>query len=312
MKNQAPQIISHDSTEDVDFQEVVNAIEARLISEGDKPHVTLQEELIYLKALTRFELGRYMLMSKGLNGYWIDYILRHPQNGRITGMNSENQPFTQMESFLLDAAPICLATQQRYEIFLAQNQKAVKNHAVLASIPCGVMAELSPLNYSAVTQLELVGVDLDTQALEQSKYALEERGLLKWGSFIQEDLWQLDLENAFDLISCNGLTIYENSDERVLALYKILYRGLKPGGRLVTSYITPSPVQTKNCEWDFKEINQEDLRLQLIIMKEIVQAKFNATRSTEQTHGLLTQAGFKGMEYIYDKAKMFPTVVAYK
>jgi len=115
-----------------------------------------------------------------------------------------------------------------------------------------------------------------------------------------------------DLISSNGLTIYEADEDRVSELYRIFWRALKPGGKLVTSFLTPPPSLSPQCEWKSDKIDEHDLLMQKIIFVDIIEAKWQCYRSSEQIEKQLQAAGFKEIEFIYDEAKLFPTVVAYK
>jgi hypothetical protein len=87
---------------------------------------------------------------------------------------------------------------------------------------------------------------------------------------------------------------------------------IKPGGKLVTSFLTHPPGLTNHCEWDLSQINQDDLLLQKIILVDIAEAKWQCYRSTEQTYAQLKSAKFENIEFIYDDAKIFPTVIAHK
>ena len=115
-----------------------------------------------------------------------------------------------------------------------------------------------------------------------------------------------------NLISSNGLNVYEPDDEKVIELYRQFYKALKPGGKLVTSLLTYPPAVKNQCEWDMSKINQNDLLLQKIIFVDISEAKWQSYRSSEQTNAQLKSAGFENIQFIYDDAKMFPTVIAYK
>lgn len=60
------------------------------------------------------------------------------------------------------------------------------------------------------------------------------------------------------------------------------------------------------------KLNLADLLLQKIIFVDIMEAKFQCYRSSEQTHEQLKLAGFSDIQFIYDEAKLFPTVIATK
>lgn len=60
------------------------------------------------------------------------------------------------------------------------------------------------------------------------------------------------------------------------------------------------------------KINPEDLLLQRIIFSDILNAKFQCYRSSQQTQKQLALAGFKNIHFLYDEAHLFPTVIAEK
>lgn len=303
-------LISHAITPE--SMETILAKISQHIQDNPNPAVSVERQLELLNGLNQFDFGRYLLQNQGINGFWTHYMLTHPGYGRKTGKNNRGEALTELEAFLLDKAPTMLATQQRFEIFLKENQKQVKNHAKLACIPSGMMGELLYLDYKDITDIELIGVDYDHKTLEDAKALAQEKKLLPFIKLIQQDAWQLDFANEFDLISSNGLNVYEPIDEKVIALYRQFHKSLKPGGKLVTSFLTCPPALTDQCEWDFTKINQADLFLQKTIFVDMIAAKWQCYRSSTQTQIQLEAAGFGDIQLIYDEAKMFPTVVAYK
>lgn len=284
----------------------------RIKQQGDKPHITVKRQLELLAQLNEFDFGRYLIQNQGINGYWTHYMLTHPWFGRKTGKNNQGDPLTELEKFLLNRAPTILATQERFEMFLKENQKQVKNNVTLACIPCGMMGELLYLDYTHIEDIDLIGIDYDANTLNDAEVLAEQIDLLKFIKFVNQDAWRLHFKNEFDLISSNGLNIYESDDEKVTELYCRFYNALKHGGKLVTSFLTYPPNLTNQCEWDMSKINQDDLLLQKIIFADIIEAKWQCYRSSEQTHAQLKSAGFGDIQFIYDDAKLFPTVVAYK
>ena len=68
----------------------------------------LDDELELLHQLNEFELGRFLLSHRGLNGYWTAYIILHAK------LQKELHP---LEDWLIHCAPGILATQERFEIF---------------------------------------------------------------------------------------------------------------------------------------------------------------------------------------------------
>src|SRR3990167_1577482 len=304
-------LISHRiSPEALDI--TLQKISERIKRQGDQPHFAVSQQLELLNQLSQFDFGRYLLQNQGINGYWTHYMLTHPWFGRKTGKNNRGESLTALESFMLDRAPTMLATQQRFEIFLKENQKQVKNTAKLACIPCGMMGELVYLHFKDIKSIYLVGIDYDANALKDAEILAAQQGVLPWVTFIQQDAWHLNFQDEFDLISSNGLNIYEPYDEKVTELYRQFYKALKHGGKLVASFLTYPPTLTNQCEWNMSAINQADLLLQKIIFVDIIGAKWQCFRSSEQTRTQLASVGYHAIQFIYDEAKMFPTVVAFK
>lgn len=303
-------LISHTvSPEALDV--VVEKITKRLQESGESSS-DIKYKLELLDQLTEFDFGRYLLINQGLNGYWTHYMLTHPWFGQKTEKNNSGKPLTTLERFMLERSPLLLATQQRFEIFLKENQQQVKNNHVLACIPCGMMGELLYLDFNNIDSISLVGVDYDDATLKDSNVLAEKQKLSPFVKLMQEDAWQLSFENEFDLISSNGLSIYEPDDKKVEELYVQFYKALKNGGKLVTSFLTYPPTLTEHCEWDMSKIFQDDLLLQKTIFVDIIGAKWQCFRTSVQTKVQLEEVGFKDVQFIYDDAKIFPTVIAYK
>lgn len=303
-------LISHQASQSL--AETVALITERVQHEGDKPNGSVAYQLDLLAQLQQFDFGKFLLLNQGINGYWTHYMLTHPSNGRVTGKNNQGAAFTALEKFILDEAPTMLATQERFTIFLEENQKAVKDGTTLTCLPCGMMAELSYLNFQGVTNCQLVGIDYDDGALIAARKLSEQRQVINFSHFFHANAWELTTKNEYDLISSNGLTIYEPDDKRVGELYQLFHQALKPGGRLVTSYLTPPPTMTKDCEWNMAVINMKHLALQQLLFSDIIGAKFRCFRSSAITMSLLEQAGFDEFDIHYDKARLFPTIIAYK
>ena len=306
-KTTQDRLISH-ATSPESIDAIVAKAGKRIQQQGDKPGFTVAEQLELLHQLTQFDFGRYILQNQGVNGYWTHYMVMHPHFGRKTGTNNRGEAFTELESFLLNKLPIMLATQQRMDVFLNENQLAVKNGAKLACIPCGMMGELLYLDLSLINDIELIGIDYDADTFNDARLLAEQQGLSSHIKFRQEDAWQLTARDEFDLISSSGLTLYEPDDDRVTALYGEFYKALKSGGKLVTSFVTYPPTQTDQCEWDFSHVNQQDVLRQKTLFVDIIQMNCQYCRSSSQTKAQLEAVGFVDIKFIYDDAKIFPTV----
>lgn len=260
---------------------------------GDLPYASLDEQLKLIDELAGFELGRFLIQHGGLNGYWIQYIIDNEESSNP------------LERYLLKEAPICRATKERFRRFKDVIQSKLKEGCSLLSIPCGIMSELLEIDYRNLRHFTLNGYDIDPEALTFAEKQAEKRGLSAHCSFARKEAWSIDDESAFDLISSNGLTIYETDDRKVAALYRLFHRALKPGGSLVTSFIV-KPALPPSTPIDPRLIKQK------VILSDILEVKWNAYRTEEQVLSQLQKAGFSEASFLYDSMRLFPTVVANK
>lgn len=287
-------------------------IETLIAERGDVDGFSVAEQRRVLAEIVASDFGHFLIVNRGLNGYWTDYVLKHPKHGRETGLNRKGEPFTDMEDFLLNKAPTVLATQERYEIFRKELQPLVKEEVVMASVPCGLMSDLLTLDFSEVERFKLIGSDIDPESIDQAKALAYELRLEDRVTFTQGDAWELVLPEPVDVLTSNGLNIYEQDDEKVIALYRQFHKALKSEGTLVVSFLTPPPVVNPKSEWIMSKINVKHLKLQKLIFADLIQATWQTFRTSEQTTHQLEAAGFTDIRIVYDSAALFPTVVAKK
>lgn len=304
-----PTVLSHVNAPkslETNIQQLTDKIRER----GDLPHTTLTEQLEILSELTTFSFGRFLIQNRGLDGYWTDVLLMHPEKGRQTNRNIDGQPLGSLESFLLNRAPTALATQERFGIFRAEIQKRVCDGAILASIPSGLMGDLLTLDYENVSDATLYGVDIDPNSIDQAAKKAIDYGLADHATFFESDAWKLSLPKPVDVLTSNGLNIYEPDENRVVDLYRQFYQNIKPGGTLITSFLTPPPIPGSETEWDLEAINSEDARLQRVLFVDVLGVAWQAYSSTEKTKQQLKDAGFEDIEVLPGKTGIFPTVIA--
>lgn len=265
-----------------------------------KPPTCLPADVTFdlLIQLAQFELGRFLLKNKGLNGYWTAYVIIH-------GPQMKN--LHPLEKWILHAAPTVKATQERFEIFREILQKHLRSDMHISSIPCGLMDDLLSLNYRDIDNVLLTGVDLDTHSILGAQENAKKYGL-KNVNFHQKDAWKLDVDQEYDMITSNGLNIYEQDDSRVVALYQQFYQALKPGGLLVTSFLTPPPALSSESTW--KNVNMADALKQKAIFSDIVDVTWQAFRTENQVKEQLEKAGLEVLDIIYDAQGIFPTILA--
>lgn len=304
-------LISH--SDNRGFEAEYEYLKKRILKEGDMPDCTASQMFEYLEQLSKFNLGKFIIANKGLSGRWTQYVVLHPQNGRLTGINDEGKQFSEMERWVLDRAPVVLATQERFFNFQKLLQASLKNKITLASVPCGAMDDLLGLNFSGVSAFNLVGIDLDADSIDYAKQNARQNNLAGNCTFFREDAWEMAQENQFDVIASNGLNIYESDANRLKELYQRFYNCLKSGGKLITSFLTPPLGSEKQSPWDVQQINKEDLLKQKVIFSYILNVRWDdCYRTEEEKVKQLESVGFKNVRVIYDRQKIFPTVICEK
>lgn len=309
--DQADLNLSH-YPQELSFEEAKLAITSNIQNRGDLPYVTMERQLELVQQLCEFDLGRFLIERKGLNGFWTHYIISHPTKGRTTGLNQYNMPFPPLEDFFLNKAPTCLATQSRFAIFKSLTQEYLQEGGSYASIPCGLMGDLIELDYTKFSEIHLYGIDLDPESLIEAKAYAEKRGIAKNCTFLKQNAWDLNIGQKLDLIVSNGLNIYEPDEEKVIELYQGFYNCLKPGGVLITSFLTQPSIPGKQSGWLLENVNIQDAMLQKIIFADILSVKWQTYRTEDAIKLELKRAGFSDIEFFYDVAHIFPTVVAKK
>lgn len=196
-------------------------IEQRLRA-ADRLLLPLDEELQLLSELQEFDLGRFLLHNEGLNGYWTSYVFGHQPGDPVA---------TELERWMLTRS-LLPGIRERFGRFKAAIAPSVRDGAVLASVPCGLMDDLLQQDYRDTTGVRLIGVDIDPESVDLARENAAERGLAELCEFHVGDAWRLDLDAEADLLTSNGLNMYESDPERLVELYRNFARALRPGGRI--------------------------------------------------------------------------------
>lgn len=283
----------------------IDFLSKKVRERGELPYATVTEQLQILNELSESPLGRFLIQQRGLNGYWTNVALMHPERRYTTKLS-------RMEDFLLNRSPTVLATQERFKIFKQETQKRLHDGMTLASIPCGLMSDLLTIDYSKVQDITLYGVDIDHDSLKEAEKQAKNFNCPANLELFQMDAWTFQLPNPVDLLTSNGLNIYEPDDSRVIALYRHFYENLKPGGIFITSFLTPPPTLGSPSEWKPGTFNPEDGRIQRVIFADIIGANWQVFRTTEETKRQLKSAGFEIIDISTGSSGIFPTVVAYR
>jgi hypothetical protein len=285
--------------------ELLNSIEARLHQMGDLPEATVERQIELLKEFASLDFGNFVLKNHGLNAYWTHQLVTYNPE---TADNSKNA----LEVQIYEKLPTVLATRERFGIFRQQLQALLQSGLSLASVPCGLMGDLLLLDYSQHHDIKLIGIDLDLEALSGAHAEAQLHGLTSNVSLYQEDAWDLSLKEEVDILVSNGLNIYEPDDERVTELYLSFFNAIKPGGKLITSFLTPPITVSAESSWNMTELDPAMLSLQSLLFVRLSEVKWSSFRTHEQTKVQLQNVGFTDITFINDRAGLFPTVIANK
>ena len=172
------------------------------------------------------------------------------------------------------------------------------------------MKDLLFVDYNGIADVQLVGFDIDQQSLKTAELNASKCPPEVVALFSQKDAWDLAVSEEYDLITSNGLNIYESDEEKVILLYKEFYKALRSAGVLIVSFMTPPPILSAESPW--KDFDLEAVIKQKAISVDILQGKWQSYRTEAQTRQHLEAAGFKISDVIYDLQGMFPTVIAEK
>jgi SAM-dependent methyltransferase len=298
-------LLSHGSLPTPSLDARLIKIRERLRLAGEIPGVTVDQQLDLLDELAQTEVGRFLLVNRGLNAFWTHRVVTYEAFG-------DRRAPEGLERTILETLPTALATRERFNIFQRELQSHVRSGSTLASVPCGFMGDLLLLDYSQVKDVRLLGIDLDPEAIEGAARLAVTHGLDKIASFQKEDAWEMQWEDRLDVLASNGLNIYEPDEERVVALYRRFWNALKPGGLLLTSFLTPPPSLSDTSSWKMDLIDRDALMLQQVLFMRLIEAKWSVFRTHDQTRHHLQAAGFLDIEFIDDAQGMFPTVKASK
>ncbi|NBT85967.1 MAG: class I SAM-dependent methyltransferase [Alphaproteobacteria bacterium] len=295
----APEMFSHSCVQDSEaaVEQRVASIKERLKSVDPKLlSLPLDETLKILDEMAKCNgLGRWLLMHQGLNGFWTaETILRFG-----------GEKASDIGKWIASDAPIFRATRERFGIFQSLLQGYLDAGArTFVSVPCGTMEDLLMLDATGKTDVLFFGVDLDPVAVslinKAEVFHKETSHCSK--EFYQGDAFSLSyyIKNA-DVIVSNGLNFYIKDDTEVIRLYESFAAGLKPGGILIVSHLSPPALA--------KPYNEAALKKQLAIVKDICEMRWQIFRAEELVKEQLGMAGFEVLQVIYDKQKMFPTYV---
>lgn len=124
--------------------------------------------------------------------------------------------------------------------------------------------------------------------------------------------WQMGFKEEFDVITSSGLNVYEPNPEKVLDLYRRFYDALKPGGSLIISILSYPPGDSKPTDWALEKIAPENLLMEQVLYKDILNLNWRNFRSTDELDKEFIKVGFDKVTIYFDQNRIFPTVIAHK
>ena len=290
----------HDS-QFVDAQQIYTVTRARLVSDRQVSEFELKEHLDLLDDLMAFSLGRFWLQNRRLNGFWYDYVMRRYANQQVSNT---------LEQRILDSLPITLAKRHSYKIIQEFLQSILQENIAIAASPCGVMGDMLTLDYGTLKNFQLFGIDSDFESLSTAASWAIENNLSTVITLIQADTASLDVSKEYHVMVHQGWNVQEKGQASLEEKFSCCFKALKPGGVFVTSFLTPSPDQSKGSTWNMDVIDPKMLRLQNILFSEIIHAPEEVPETLETISETLKKVGFSDVEFIPDASGMVVTVLA--
>lgn len=300
-------LLSHKKIQNENFDKIHQELIKKI--QQSNLDIIMQDELLKsLSKVTSTEMGKFLVENSGFNGFWTEYMCSYPETKKLGFNLSENID----ENYIMENFPIAIATQSRYQIFKAEIKKRLKNNISIASLPCGLMNDILSQNFQDCKNFKLHGIDLDQSSIQQAKAISLTKGLTYHCKFTQEDAWEINYKNEYDMFISNGLNIYVDDDNKLIEMYKKIHTSLKNNGELITSTIVPSPDISKDSSWKMEKINPESYKLQKIVHEFFMNFSNNNLRTSNHLCKILEKSGFSNFEVIPDVLGIFVTVIAKK
>ena len=118
-------LISHGADSQNGWEDLLQAIKARLRKAGDLPGATVDQQVSLLEQLSAFELGRFLLENRGLNAYWTHQLVTYRQGAEPAGSMSP------LEVRIFEKLPAVLATRERFPSYPSRIRSRSSSWAAL-------------------------------------------------------------------------------------------------------------------------------------------------------------------------------------
>ena len=295
-------VLTHETNNRVSLDEAVENAKKRIYQLGDKDGITIEERLSLLKQLTEFEFGRYLLINRGLTGYWTRYINLYPKR------KHEYNVTHPLEKFILERSPGIVASQQRFDVCQRLLTENIKDNMKVCSLPCGLMDDLLTLEIANRNNVKFVGIDIDENSVKTATEFAKSLNLENKCIFYIMDAWKMEFKQEFDILTSNMLVQYVEDEALIVKFYKLVFDALKNDGVLIIScLLSPSSV-----DWTQTKCDMKDVKLSTAVFYDICQVKWSNYILREKMIQQLKDVGFKTVDTYYDEIKRFPTLLAKK
>lgn len=239
-------MLSHKSTEvsEEEVQASLLELRARVESSANLSSADQNTRFALLQQLSEFDLGRFLLVNRGLNGYWTDVIVNRPADANA---NTKLQYANSLEEYFFESSPVFAARREAQQLIHQEVREVLRPGSCVASVPSGLMSEVLLATQAPFSGVDLFAIDYDAENFDWINKRYSDRLVGNTLHTLQMNATQLDFVESFDVICSIGLTIYMPNDEEVQELINRLYTALKPnGGKLITTFAaTPEEYSPK-------------------------------------------------------------------
>ena len=198
-----------------------------------------------LNELATIPTGRYMLVNGGWNGYWTNHLACVGCDA-ILSTTRLYKFSNETEEYLIKWFA---GKRGEHELLLRSIiGPLLKPGCVVASVPCGLMSEVLLATHH-FWGVKLYAIDIDKTNFDLIREKYGDRLFGNEFHPLEMDALTLDFECAFDLITCLGFVMYLK-EERFPYFLSRLYRALKPGGRVLLSFLPDASEQPPHYPFD--------------------------------------------------------------
>lgn len=292
--------ITYQENPQENFLAAFHEIEARLEAEYAHDIIALEYRKQLLATLSEFALGKFLIISRSLN-------IAHLQE--LCEPHKDAKTINWLHDWLLHKAPLAIAMQERLQLSKKAIKKIVKNGGRnILFTPARLAEKMLDIN---ANDLIATLVDTEQESIETTKQSLATKSIEVFTKNISP--LRMRYQNAFDVVVSHGINIYEPDNERNIWLFHSIYKALRTGGCMITSFLTAPPKAGEKSVWNAKKINADDLQLQKILLQDLLNIHWQGmfSQPAEITE-ILKRAGFINFEVQFDSQKMLPTILAYK